>query len=69
LALERDNSHAGSKSTLVFKRDKETVNALRKVGDAEQGSTTVITEREKSDDSKEIGLAKNEAIFTWEHLS
>lgn len=77
LAMERANGNSSSKSSLIFKRGKDnksTSKSLRKSGDEEKqgaprsGGSSTSSATQISDDDN-LKLARNESIFTWDHLS
>lgn len=78
IAMERANGHSSSKSSLVFKRGKESKNTsslLRKAADEEKagspgsaGGSSASSTTQAVDD-QDLNLARNESIFTWDHLS
>jgi ATP-binding cassette subfamily G (WHITE) protein 2 (SNQ2) len=68
-ALERPH-HNTAKASLVFKRDKNTANMMRKSLDEENGkSSSTLAPSFEADGSDSLQLARNEAVFTWENLS
>jgi ATP-binding cassette subfamily G (WHITE) protein 2 (SNQ2) len=72
VALELNSGHDSGKSSLTFKRGAATKSLQRK-GDVEQGSISPAGSSSTSFSAVEIpeksGLVRNEAVFTWDHLS
>lgn len=74
IALERNNGSESSRSIINFKRGKST-KKLRQVKDEEKGTATATGSSSSSTleaydgASPGAGLARNEAVFTWDHLS
>jgi len=77
IAMERANAHSSSKSSLLFKRgkaSKDTAISLKKAGDEEKQITPRPAGGSSAStgtyvDGDDINLARNESIFTWDHLS
>ncbi|RDW64630.1 hypothetical protein BP6252_10281 [Coleophoma cylindrospora] len=72
IALERSSGHDSGKSTLVFKRGKGA-KSQRQESDIEKGKTSAAGSSSNSvtvvSEHNDTGLARNEAVFTWDKLS
>ncbi|KFY41728.1 hypothetical protein V494_02834 [Pseudogymnoascus sp. VKM F-4513 (FW-928)] len=77
IAMERANTNSSGKASIIFKRGKDnksTSKSLRKPTDEEKQSVPIpigsssssATQVPQDDDLK---LARNESVFTWDHLS
>jgi ATP-binding cassette subfamily G (WHITE) protein 2 (SNQ2) len=77
IAMEKANTNSSGKSSVLFKRGKDnksTSKSLRKPTDEEKQSVSIpigsssssATQVPEDDDLK---LARNELVFTWDHLS
>jgi ABC-type multidrug transport system ATPase subunit len=77
IAMERANTGSSGKSSIIFKRgsnNKATSQSLRKPTDEEKQSVQVPIKSSSSSatqvaEDDDLRLARNESIFTWDHLS
>ncbi|RDL37027.1 Uncharacterized protein BP5553_04460 [Venustampulla echinocandica] len=69
IAQERMNITNSSKSSLVFKRGGGNAHSIQQTKDEEKGEVGNSSSSTANTEDGDLNLAKNESVFTWDHLS